>query len=206
MVSETKKKNTKRACIGLFLGLFVLGGCGSESPFSETDPHMSSLALHKDGSVSAELVDEFGEAYYSEEELEGRIAQELGQFNEAQGEGAASLEGHGLSGSEMHVQLSFRDAEAFDAYMPEELFGGNVQGAFDAGFSFDQALAYADEPRHVIGKNELMNMADEKILILKGKMRVSVPGKILYYTQGMERTAADTLQPTEEGEYFIIYQ
>ena len=190
--------------IAALLGsVLLLTAC--EDKYSEPGNDLSSFSLSKDGSIEAALLDDFSQNYYNESELIDYINKELTAYNSANGDGSISMTGHERLGNNMCVYLHFASVKDYDAYMPDSLFTGTVQEAYDNGYDLDCALAYAGQPLHVIGKNDLMNMANKKIMIFTGKGRIRMPSAIKFYTQSMKQTDAKTVEASEEGTYIIIY-
>ena len=193
---------------GLFtaviLGLCIsLPACGTE--YETPQEGLLNITIASDGKVDAVLVDDFSKADYDENELVAYINKEITAYNSAHSQGAVSLESHEKQGSDMIVGLHFATSRDYDGFMPDSLFTGTVQEAYDMGYDLNCALSYADMPEHVLGKNELMNMANSKIVIFEGKGSIRLPKRIKYYTQGMKLTAADSAEASAEGTYIIIY-
>lgn len=181
----------------------ILTACADK--YSKPGNDLSSFSLSRDGSIEAALLDDFSQNYYNESELMDYINKELATYNAANGEGSISMTGHERLGNNICVYLHFASVKDYDAYMPDSLFTGTVQEAYDNGYDLDQALSYAEQPEHVIGKNDLMNMANKKIMIFTGRGRIRIPSKIKFYTQSMKQTDAKTVEASEEGTYIIIY-
>lgn len=183
--------------------ILVLTGC--TDGYSEPGNDLSSFSLSSDGSIEAALLDDFSQAYYNESELTDYINKELTAYNAANGAESISLTGSERLGNNICVYLHFASVKDYDAYMPYSLFTGTVQEAYDNGYDLDCALAYPQQPEHVIGKNDLMNMADKKIMIFTGHGRIRMPSAVKFYTQSMKQTDAKTVEASEDGTYIIIY-
>ncbi|MBR5421268.1 MAG: hypothetical protein IK115_08995 [Lachnospiraceae bacterium] len=193
----------KRLIPVLLVLVFALAACGRE--YDKGDAKKSSITVHSDGSVDCVLLREFAQTYYSEDELVSDTEEAIAAYNIAAGSEKIKLTDHQARDGLAALALSFGSAEDYDAFMGPELYLGTVQGAYDRGESFDQALSYAKKPERVIGKNDLMNMAGERILVVEGDMAVNLPMAPKYYTFGMLRTGENSLEATAEGIYFIIY-
>ncbi len=189
--------------ISMIAACVFISACtgGYETP----EEGLQSISLSSGGSVDAVLRDDFSKENYDENELAEYINRQISEYNSAHSQNAVSLESHQKQDTQMVVGLHFASWGDYDAFMPDSLFTGTVQEAYDMGYDLNCALSYADMPEHVIGKNELMNMADKKIVIYEGKGSISLPRKIKYYTQGMKLTAADTAEASADGTYIIIY-
>ena len=192
-----------RCCAIILTSVLMLTGC--KSGYEQADAGLGSLSVLKDGSVDAVLIDDFSKAEYNESELAEFINKELLNYNASHGVESIVMKSHARRDDNMVVELHFTTVKDYDEYMPYKLFTGTVQEAYDKGYDFECALSFAEQPEHVIGKNDLMNMADKKILIFTGHGRISVPSKIKYYTQSMKQTSDRSVEASEDGTYIIIY-
>ena len=183
--------------------VLMLTGC--EDGYSEPGNDLGSFSLSSDGSVEAALLDDFSKNYYNESELMEYVNKELAAYNASKGAECISVTGSERIGNNICVYLHFASVKDYDSYMPYSLFTGTVQEAYDNGYDLDCALAYTQQPEHVIGKNDLMNMADKKIMIFTGHGRIRMPSAVKFYTQSMKQTDAKTVEASEDGTYIIIY-
>ena len=198
-----RKLGYRISCALVLTSLMMLAGCGSG--YEQADVNLGSLTILKDGSVDAVLIDDFSDGKYNESELAEYINKELLNYNASHGVESINMKNHTRRDESMVVELHFTTVKDYDEYMPYKLFTGTVQEAYDKGYDFDCALSFAQQPEHVIGKNDLMNMADKKILIFTGHGRISLPSKIKYYTQSMKQTSDRSVEASEDGPYIIIY-
>lgn len=179
--------------------------CGCGSSYEQADEQLGGFTIARDGSIDALLIDDFADSLYNESELTEYINKELLNYNASHGAESISLVSHARRDDKMVVKLRFKSAADYDEYMPYRLFTGTVQEAYDNGYDLDCALAYTQQPEHVIGKNDLMNMADKKIMIFMGHGRIRMPSAVKFYTQSMKQTDAKTVEASEDGTYIIIY-
>ena len=204
-VFDVRKIKKVNSCIALFLLvlLSMTGGCGVK--YSEPDPEKGSLILSEDGSMELELKRSFTEDYYSEAELQEYTNGQIAAYNGAKGGERIVLRTCTVKDGAAQLTLYFASWEDYAAFMPTALYAGTVQGAYDAGFDFDQALSKASNPERVIGKNDLMGMAKERILVVEGDLRISVPDDIENYTFGMKAIDKKTVESSGDGVNFILY-
>ena len=182
--------------------MLVLGGCAE---YEEAAGGKNGIVVHADQSLDATMIRTFDQAYYNESELVAMVEDELVKYNGEHGADAISLKAHSQTGQQVSLTLHFHNWEDYNNYMLDRIYVGNVQGAYDERYDFNQALSDASKKEYTIGKNDLMNMADQKIIVFEGDHSVEAPGNIRYYTQGMKLTGAKCVESTQEGLYFIIY-
>ena len=163
------------------------------------------IAVEKDGTVKAKLVESFAESYYSQEELIQMVNDELADYNSKHGEGSIVLDSYELAGGLMHIDFTFATVSAYNDYMDDDIFVGTVSEAYSAGYDFNRMLSKASASENTIGKNDLMGMGDKKIVVLDGDAIVKTPSKIKYYSQGMLKGDAKTVSAVGDGIYFVVY-
>ena len=197
------KKEKARGTALLLTALVTMGGCGVK--YSEADPAKSTLTLAEDGSVELDLKRSFTEDYYSEAELLEYTNGQISAYNGTKGGDRVALRACAVKDGVAELTMFFSSWEDYAAFMPMGLYVGTVQGAYDAGFDFDQSLSKASNPQRVIGKNDLMGMAKERIAVVEGDMRITVPDDIENYTFGMKAIDKQTVESSGDGVNFILY-
>lgn len=187
----------------LFTAFVMMTGCGVK--YSEADPAKSTLTLAEDGSVELDLKRSFTEDYYSEAELQEYTNGQIAAYNGAKGGERIGLRACTVKDGVAELTMHFASWEDYAAFMPTDLYAGTVQGAYDAGFDFNQSLSKASNPQRVIGKNDLMGMAKDRILVVEGDLRITVPDDIENYTFGMKAIDKKTVESSGDGVNFILY-
>lgn len=192
----------KIICTTIFTLCLLLTACGKSGDITKLE---SSVEVAADGSSHVYLSESFDKDYYSETELLDMVSTEISVYNSSNGEGSIKLGDHKLSDGIMKLEFDFADTDAFNYYMPDELYVGSVGGAYEAGYDFNRSLYNASSSENSIGKKDLLKMENEKMIVLSGSSAVKAPGKIKFYSQGMEMLGTDTVRPLKDGLYFIIY-
>ena len=164
------------------------------------------VTIEEDNTVKAIIIEEFDKDYYSESELLDMVNQEAQDFNNKYGVGTMSISDHQLTDGVITLALDFGSIEAYNNYMPDSVFIGSVREAYDQGMDFNRSLWVVGKGESTIGKNNLLNMGDEKLIVVNGAYTVRTPSNIKYYSQGMYILDANTVMSTEDGIYFIIYK
>lgn len=176
--------------------ILLFTGCGKDADISG-----SLITINKDGSIEARIVESFDKDYYNVDELVAMTNQELAAYN-----GSITLESYELSGTDMSMTFSFSNVDAFNSYMPEKLFVGNIQNAYAAGYSINRSLNNVATEGAVIGKENLQNMASSKVIVIQGSSTVRCPSDVSYYEVGTTLVDHRTVKPDANGVYFIMYK
>lgn len=182
--------------------LAVLAGCESK----QAEFTKSGIEVLEDDTISAVIVENFAADYYQMEELAQFVAEDVADYNAEIGSTAVSVGESSLENGMIRLNLTFQNFDAYNGYMPEEVFIGNLQGAYDRGYDFARTLNSAEKEGQTIAREDLMNMGNSKVIVVTGDLCVRCPSKILYYSTGMTLLDNKTVSADTEGNYFIIYK
>ena len=163
------------------------------------------ICINDDGTVDAVIIEDFDQSYYSEDELMNMVNEEVSAFN-SNGQGSMNVVEHKLDNGKMNISLKFNDFDSYNSYMPESVYIGTVGGAYEQGMDFDRSLWVVGKGESTIGKNNLFEMENEKLIVVSGEYMVRCPSKIKYYSQGMYILDANTVISDKPGMYFVIYK
>lgn len=191
----------------LFLALVlgcaaVLAGCESK----QAEFTKSGIEVFEDDTINAMIIENFTADYYQMEELTQFVAEDVASYNTEMGSTAVTVGESSMENGTIRLNLTFQNFDAYNGYMPEEVFIGNLQGAYDRGYDFERTLNTAGKDGQVIAREDLMNMGNSKVVVVTGDICVRCPSKILYYSTGMTLLDSNTVSADTEGNYFIIYK
>ncbi|MCR5210458.1 MAG: hypothetical protein K6C99_09640 [Lachnospiraceae bacterium] len=165
----------------------------------------SSIEILGDGRIKAGINETFTESYYDVNELLAMVNGELADYNAAHGAESITLGDYSLENGVMYMSFVFKSADDYNNYMPDELYLGTVQGAYDKGYDFNRSLYKASASENSIGKKDLLERGSDRIAVLTGTSSIKLPDKIDYYSQGMTMTDKYTVTPDANGIYFVLY-
>lgn len=179
-----------------------LAGCEDE----QTEFTESGIEVLEDNTINAVIVENFTADYYQMEELKQFVAEDVANYNTEIGSAAVAVGESSMENGTIRLNLTFQNFDAYNGYMPEEVFIGNLQGAYDKGYDFDRTLNTAGKDGQTIARADLMNMGNSKVIVVTGDLCVRCPSKILYYSTGMTLLDNRTVSADTEGNYFVIYK
>lgn len=171
----------------------LLSGCGEE----EETVQVTSLQIGKDGSVTSDIVEEFGKENYALESLEAMILEEAERYN-AGGAEAVSLRNIAMSEDEegkVLVTMQYASCNDYMNFNGVELFYGTPVEAEAAGFKLNVELIGASDAGSRIGQAQILDMKNAHILIIRQSAQVSqvvLPEKILYMSEGVQLAGSRT--------------
>ncbi len=202
----------------LFTGL-SLWGCGGSDIDNKAQAAASSntvMEVLKDGGIVETITEDFTADYYNEDDLRGMILSEVAEYNR-DSEQDISVDKFENKNGIVTVTMKYPSAEAYTDYNSNQfdsrqLFVGTVKEAYDEGHSLDVILTSADNDEESIGKEELLGMGENHILISEVPFRVKTFGKILYFDDnvvslGKNEAAMHTDENGESlGKYYIVFK
>ncbi len=179
-----------------------LAGCESD----QTEFTKSGIEVSEDNTINAVIIENFTADYYQMEELKQFVTEDVANYNTELGSTAVTVGESSMENGTIRLNLAFQNFDAYNGYMPEEVFIGDLQGAYDRGYSFDRTLNTAGKDGQTIARADLMNMGNSKVIVVTGDLCVRCPSKILYYSTGMTLLDSQTVSADSAGNYFIIYK
>lgn len=174
------------ASVVMVLGL---AGCGS----SESAVTATTIEIKKDGSVIHTIVEDFAEDYYDLEALEQEIQDACDSYNETAGNGAVTFGEAEMTDSVLTVRMTYQNASAYAGFNRQALFTGTVKDAYNAGYDLDVTLYSIQDDGEIIGKEDLLNMGEKHIVIVREAVDVRVWNKVLYVSGDVVKTGDSRL-------------
>ena len=138
-----------------------------------------TVFIAEDGAIQVGYVEDFSESYYDENELKEFIEDELGS--------AGKLEAIDTKDGKVRVILSFKDADAYNAY--EKEIGSVSVAVITAN---EAMMSYKATPFHD-AKNvaaamktgqEVIDADKYQAVVVTGPVNVVTAGKVAWYSQG----------------------
>lgn len=195
------------------LAAFILGmtACGTEDASVEENL-MNSISIEKDGSIESIIVEDFTESYYSVDDLKNMIQDTITDYRKQDPDSEITLETCEMVDQKVKVVLKYNSADTYSGYNSETLFVGTVQEAYAEGYDMNMSLTGTDKEGTKIGRQELLNMGENHIMIMEnvikdGTLRVNCYDIILYTGNGITPIAkkkAD-VEPTQ-GYSVIVFK
>ncbi|MDO4332238.1 MAG: hypothetical protein Q4C58_06060 [Eubacteriales bacterium] len=189
------------ASVVMMLGL---AGCGS----GESAVTATTIEIRKDGSVIHTIVEEFSEDYYDVEALGREIQDACDSYNATAGSGAVATGEVEVTDGVLTVQMTYQNASAYAGFNKQALFTGSVKDAYNAGYDLDVTLYSIQDDGEAIGKEDLLNMGEKHIVILREAVDVRVWNKVLYVSGDVVKTGDSRLVMVGGGNElsYIVFE
>ena len=166
----------------LALMVFLLTGCGEE-----TTADMTTIVIQKDGTIEHTIVEEFGEG--SADMLQSMMQEKVTAYNSSSSGEDVAVGSVEAEGDVVKVVMTYPDAEAFDGFMNMDViavdpalrapfFYGTVEDAYMQGYELEIMLQSVGDEEILQGKNSLLAMGKNKIIIYDNEMNLGAPVQI----------------------------
>ena len=157
-------------CVGL------LAGCGSSYAADE-----STVFVLKNGQIVSTDVEDFNEDTYDVDGLKTYVKDAVDTYNKKNGKDTVSFKKLSTKDNKATLTLEYDSATDYQKFNDITLFTGSVAEALAAGYSFDTDFAsVSDKEIKACDKNEFLNDASYKVVVIQANTNVSVKGTIAY--------------------------
>ncbi len=177
------KKGIRTVCV--LAGIVTMGSCLSAC--GQKEEHVTSLSINKDGEVVNTIFENFGEDYYSADELADMAASESSYYNSEYISPRITVETPEIIEEEKLIKLTmtYKTAADYSHFNQTTLFYGTVQEAGEAGYKISDALVDANGEK--IAAEKLADMTEKHIIITSDKVKIEAPFEIAYMSKGVVR-------------------
>ncbi len=204
--------------IAVILCMAVLAGCSGKVDLSKVTE--STIGINGDGSIDEVVIESFEQSYYSLEELQAYVEEEVAEFNRAhpqeqpKDQKADDEEITAMTVLSVEVDEEEKTARLALSYRTDDLYN-----AFNASaihfYSMDEASAEASiaEVKNLSSAKEgktadFSEIAGSKklhVVCTDGPARLKMSGRILYYSKEASLIDDHTVQ-TPEGFSVIVFK
>ncbi len=199
----------------VFLIVFLLAGCGKATA------EVTTIAIQKDGTIEHTMVEEFGEG--SADALQSMMQEKTDLYNSSYLSGESGITVTAVEADEgaVKVTMVYPDAEAFDGFMNMDVvavdpalrapfFYGTVEEAFEQGFDLEIKLQSAEDEEVLQGKDDILAMGKNKIIIYDNEMNLGAPVQIsaqegiLYISDNVTVAGKNVVEVSETDDLAYI--
>ncbi len=166
----------------LLAAALLLAGCGG----NESTEDVTSLDFRKNGEVVHTIVEDFSASYYSLEELQSEVQAQVDAYNKSAGKERITVDSAEVADGVITMVMTFQGAEDYSSFYRQALFCGTVRDAFNAGYDLDVSLVSAQEDGASIGRQDILEMGDRHIIVVREPLVIKPYGDILYASADVE--------------------
>lgn len=182
----------------------LLAGCGKE----ETSEDVTRLEMKKSGEVIHTIVEDFSQPYYDMEELTADIQSQVDEYNAKAGSEKITLKQAENEEGTVRVVMTFSKPEDYTGFYRQALFCGTVKEAFEAGYDLDVELNSAKADGGTINKQDILDMGERHIVVVREAVTVIPYAEILYASDDVTVSENRKEAVTSNGESlsYIIFK
>lgn len=207
-------KKWKKISLLVLLG-FILSGCG------KTTVEVTTIAIQKDGTIVHTMVENFGEE--SVDTLQSMMQEKVDIYNDDNSgtEGSITINTVETDEGMVKVVMTYPDAASFDGFMNMDVvavdpalrapfFYGTVEDAYMQGYDMEISLESAEEGDGLQGKNDLLSMGKNKLIIYDNEMnqgaavQISTQEKPLYISDNVTVAGKNLVEVSETDKLAYI--
>lgn len=204
----------KKISLLVLLG-FILSGCG------KTTVEVTTIAIQKDGTIVHTMVENFGEE--SVDTLQSMMQEKVDIYNDDNSgtEGSITINTVETDEGMVKVVMTYPDAASFDGFMNMDVvavapalrapfFYGTVEDAYMQGYDMEISLESAEEGDGLQGKNDLLSMGKNKLIIYDNEMnqgaavQISTQEKPLYISDNVTVAGKNLVEVSETDKLAYI--
>ena len=185
---------------GMLAVLLVLAACGKEAPVDT-----NTVSVEKDGTIKTILIEDFTQAYYDADELRKMIDDEVADYNKEAGADKVTVAAFEPEEGRVRLELDFAGSDDYAKFNSREFFSGTAAQALALGMEIpDLVDAQGGE---TIASRKILENSAYKLVVTDEAQDVRLPGKVLYYSEGLTLKDKKTVTVSKEQEKaFIVYE
>lgn len=195
-VNKIKNAINKFPYLLAFIILAVsLAACGkSEDAYDET-----TVIIDKKGGITHRIVESFDKDYYSEDELNQDINDELSAYCSGRDEKAAKLNSLEIKDGIATAEIKFAGYADYASFNDVDFFYGTIGEAMEKGYPTDVTLKGRGEDTETIEKYEFESLKDSMLIVVSEPVAIKMPGKIAYTTANIDIIDDDTARMASDS-------
>ena len=187
----------------LLAAVLLLAGCGGNNGTED----ITNLEFRKNGEVVHTIVEDFSASYYSLDELMDDVQAQVDAYNEKAGSKRITIGSAEVKEGVITMTMTFKDASDYSSFYRQALFCGTVKDAFSAGYDLNVTLKSAKEDGTSVGRQDILEMGDRHIIVLREPVTVKPYADILYVSESVEVTGNREAAATDsQALSYIIFR
>ena len=187
----------------LLTAALLLAGCGGDKDTEEA----TNLEFRKNGQVVHTIVEDFSASYYSLDELMSEVSSQADTYNGTAGSKRITVDSAEVKDGVITMVMTFQSAADYSSFYRQALFCGTVKEAFDAGYDLDVTLKSVTEEGTTVGRQDILEMGERHIIVLREAVTVRPWADILYVSGDVEATGSREAASTDpQALSYIIFR
>lgn len=197
-------KKVTLVLLGILL-LIVMTGCGKDKvSISAEDVTTNTIVIKKNNTVQSSIIEDFDKDYYSKEELETFINEEVTDYNKKNGEDQIKMHSIHVTEQKASVVFDYNDIEDYSA------FNGTSAKLLTTAQALQEesilsVLEFVDSKTgDTVPRETALSKEDATVLIIQEPLDIKIDGTILYYSN-VVKSEKNVLQTSGENIAVVVF-
>lgn len=185
--------------------LVVMTGCGKNKvSITAEDVTTNTIVIKEDNTVQSSIVEDFDKEYYSQEELETFIKEEVTDYNEKNGEDQIKMHSIHVADKKASVVFNYNDIDDYSIFngISAKLLTTSQALQEDSILTLSEFVEV--KSGDTVSRETALNKEDATVLIIQEPLEIKIDGTILYYSNA-EKVDKNVLQASGENITVVVF-
>lgn len=187
------------------LFLVVMTGCGKNKvTITAEDVTTNTIVIKEDNTVQSSIVEDFDKEYYSQEELETFIQEEVTDYNEKNGEDQIKMHSIHVADKKASVVFNYNDIDDYSVFngISAKLLTTSQALQEDSILSIAEFVEV--KSGDTVSRETALNKEDATVLVIQEPLEIKIEGTILYYSNAQKEDKG-VLQASGENITVVVF-
>ena len=185
--------------------LVVMTGCGKNKvSITAEDVTTNTIVIKEDNTVQSSIVEDFDKEYYSQEELETFIKEEVTDYNEKNGEDQIKMHSIHVADKKASVVFNYNDIDDYSIFNGISAKLLTTSQALQENSILTLSEFVEVKSGDTVSRETALNNEDATVLIIQEPLEIKIDGTILYYSSA-EKVDKNVLQASGENITVVVF-
>lgn len=186
--------------------LVAMTGCGKNKlSITAEDVTTNTIVIKKDNTVQSSIVEDFDKDYYSQEELEAFINEEVTDYNEKNGEDQIKMHSIHVADQKASVVFNYNDIDDYAVFN-----GINAKVLTTSQALQDDSILSVVEfvdakSGDTVSRETALSKEGATVLVIQEPLDIKIGGTILYYSNA-QKAEKDVLKSSGENVTVVVFE
>lgn len=187
------------------LMLVVATGCGKDNDsITAKNVTKNAIIIKKNNTVQSSVVEDFDKDYYSSQELEEFIEEEMADYNGKHGKDAVAMDSIHITDQKASVVFNYKSIEEYAEFNNVNAHIVTMEEA-SSNEDINQIAEFIDyKTDETVEKMTALSNPDAKVLIVEEALEIKLAGEIQYYSNA-DKTDKNVLQSNGNGITVVVF-
>lgn len=187
------------------LFLVVMTGCGKNKvSITAEDVTKNTIVIKDDNTVQSSIVEDFDKEYYSQEELETFIKDEVTNYNEKNGKDQIKMHSIYVADQKASVVFNYNDIDDYSVFngINAKLLTTSQALQEDSILTLSEFVDV--KSGDTVSRETALSKEDVTVLVIQEPVEIKIAGTILYYNNAL-KVDKDVLQASGENITVVVF-